>query len=71
VGSKPYSSVTAGFLARLGCTRIGSPGIFGVRAMKALFKRLKPEVASERKVPSYQASSTASMERERPLAVLR
>jgi hypothetical protein len=26
-----------GFLERLGCTRIGSPGIFGERDPKALF----------------------------------
>ncbi len=32
------------FLARLGCTRIGSPGIFGERDPKALFKAAKPQV---------------------------
>ena len=35
---RPVSAQSsAGFFARLGCTRIGSPGIFGERAPKALF----------------------------------
>ena len=38
-----------GRLARLGCTRIGSPGIFGERNPKALFRAMKPQVAHERK----------------------
>jgi hypothetical protein len=36
-------------LARLGWTRIGSPGIFGERNLKALFGAAKPQVAGERK----------------------
>jgi hypothetical protein len=35
-------------LARLGCTRIGSPGIFGERAPKALFKPVEAHVTLER-----------------------
>jgi hypothetical protein len=47
-------------LARLGCTRIGSPGIFGERDPKALFTGAKPQVVQERKWVSYRASSPAS-----------
>jgi hypothetical protein len=35
-----HSSSPAGFLARLGWTRIGSPGIFGERSTNALFRTL-------------------------------
>ena len=35
-------------LARLGCIRIGSPGIFGERNPKALFTAAKPQVPRER-----------------------
>jgi hypothetical protein len=50
---------SAGFFARLGCTRIGSPGIFGERDPKALFTGAKPQVAHERKSVGYQASFPA------------
>jgi hypothetical protein len=46
-------------LARLGWTRIGSPGIFGVRTTKALFRGLKPQGAGERKPEGYRVSFTA------------
>jgi hypothetical protein len=35
-------------LARLGCTCMGSPGIFGVQTAEALFKRAYPQVHDER-----------------------
>ncbi len=35
-------------LALLGCTRIGSPSIFGERNPKALFKVARPHVGVER-----------------------
>jgi hypothetical protein len=38
VSAPVQASVSAGFFARLGCTRIGSPGIVGERDTKALFK---------------------------------
>jgi hypothetical protein len=50
---------SAGFFARLDGTRIGSPGIFGERDPKALFKGAKPQVAHERKSVGYQASFPA------------
>jgi len=57
---RPVSAQSsAGFFARLGCTRIGSPGIFGERDPKALFKGAKPQVAHERKSVGYQASFPA------------
>jgi len=51
----PYSLVRS--LVRLGCTRIGTPGIFGEREPKALFKLARPQVARERKSVGYRASS--------------
>jgi hypothetical protein len=42
------SSSPAGFFARLGCTRMGSPGIIGVQTAEALFKRAYPQVNDER-----------------------
>jgi hypothetical protein len=51
--------LAGGALARLGCTRIGSPGIFGERNPIALFKGVKPQVARERKVGGYRASFPA------------
>jgi hypothetical protein len=46
-------------LARLGRTRIGSPGVFGEWDPKALFKAVKPQVAHERKWVDYRASFRA------------
>ena len=46
-------------LARLGCTRIGSPGIFGERNPKALFRAVKPQVAHERTWVGHRVSSCA------------
>jgi hypothetical protein len=54
-----HPSALVGRLARLGWTRIGSPGIFGERNPKALFKAVKPQVAHERKWVGYRASSRA------------
>ncbi len=45
-----------GALARLGCTRIGSPGIFGVQTPSAMCWTANPQVARERKSESYQAN---------------
>jgi hypothetical protein len=45
-----------GRLARLGWTRIGSPGIFGLSITKALFRAAKAQVAGERKWGSYRAN---------------
>ncbi len=54
----PDQSVAgAGFRARLGWTRIGSPGIFGERNTKALFRAAKGQVAGERKWAGYRVSS--------------
>ena len=53
------ASSLVGRLARLGCTRIGSPGIFGERNPKALFRAAKAQVAGERKGAGYRASSRA------------
>src|SRR4051812_31201441 len=50
-------------LARLGCTRIGSPGILGERDPKALFKGAKPQMARERKLVGYRASSPPRRDR--------
>ena len=50
------SSSLVGFFARLGCTRIGSPGIFGLSITKALFRAVKAQVAGERKWVSYRAN---------------
>ncbi len=44
-------------LARLGWTRIGSPGIFGERNTKALFRAAKGQVAGERKWAGYRVIS--------------
>jgi hypothetical protein len=41
--------LAVGRLARLGWTRIGSPGIFGERNPKALFRAAKLRVADGRK----------------------
>jgi hypothetical protein len=57
-----------GRLARLGCTRIGSPAIFGERDLKALFKAAKPQVARERESASYRASSGARDARREAIA---
>jgi hypothetical protein len=54
-----YSSPPAGFLARLGWTRIGSPGISGERTTKALFNAEKPQVAEDRGSGGYRASLPA------------
>jgi hypothetical protein len=61
------SSLTT-FLARLGCTRIGSPGIFGERNTKALFIGVKPQVGREHKWVGYRASFSRPGPRERGLA---
>jgi hypothetical protein len=53
---KTQASSTAGFFARLGCTRIGSPGIFGLSITKALFRAVKAQVADERKWVGYRAN---------------
>jgi hypothetical protein len=37
-GARLSAVLVATRLARLGCTRIGSPGIFGERTTKALFR---------------------------------
>jgi hypothetical protein len=57
---------STGFFARLGCTRIGSPGIFGVQNTKALFMAVKPQVAGERMGVSYRASFGCGFRSERP-----
>jgi hypothetical protein len=51
-----YSLPLVGRLARLGCTRIGSPGIFGERDPKALFRAAKAQVVPELKWVGYRAS---------------
>ena len=43
-GRPDHPSSLVGRLARLGCTRIGSPGILGERNPKALFTAAKPQV---------------------------
>jgi hypothetical protein len=45
-----------GALARLGWTRIGSPGIFGVQTRSTMCRTANPQVVVERKSQSYQAS---------------
>jgi hypothetical protein len=45
-----------GALARLGWTRIGSPGIFGVQTPSTMCSAVNPQVVVERKSQSYQAS---------------
>ena len=54
-----HPSSLVGRLARLGCTRIGSPGVFGERDPKALFTVAKAQVGRERQWVSYRASSRA------------
>jgi hypothetical protein len=49
-------SSLVGALARLGWTRIGSPGIFGVQSRSAMCSTANPQVVAERKSESYQAS---------------
>ena len=48
-----------GFLARLGCTRIGSPGIFGEQTRSAMYTVAKAQVTRERTSGSYPVSATA------------
>jgi hypothetical protein len=45
-----------GALARLGWTRIGSPGIFGVQTPSTMCWTVDGQVGRERKSESYQAS---------------
>jgi hypothetical protein len=58
-GRRAHSFSLVGRLARLGCTRIGSPGIFGERGAKALFMTAKPQVAPKRERVGYRASPRA------------
>ena len=62
--STAQAGSAAGFLARLGWTRIGSPGIFGERAGGALFTAVRPQVADEREWGSCRASSSSSDSRQ-------
>ena len=56
--SDQASSLT-GFLARLGCTRIGSPGIFGKQTRSAMCRPANVQVTPERSWGSYPVSATA------------
>ena len=55
-----HPSVLVGRLARDGCTRIGSPGIFGVWNTEALFRAVELQVTDERKWGSHRANPRAS-----------
>ncbi|WP_216870896.1 hypothetical protein [Modestobacter excelsi] len=48
-----------GRLARLGWTRIGSPGIFGVQTCWTVCMAVNLQVAPQRKWGSYPVSTTA------------